>query len=115
MLGLSQEFDRIARTHGLTKRVIPTEDQDSVYCADDIELWEVRCTDSVSLDDCRGHERECLVTQWNEDAVVLRIRNASLTLQQRQNQGIGCALWASSIVMVRYIVHRCGAPDVRHH
>lgn len=47
---LVQEFRRLAALHGLEVQAVPPCEHDPLFCAEDIEIWEVRRSPSGSYD-----------------------------------------------------------------
>lgn len=90
---------------------IPISEHDATYCADDIEIWEVRrrpeasnTTADKANDDSnisKGIKQEPLkIMSWGSvPEVEVRLGRHTVRLHQEQGVGgmIGCNLWISSV------------------
>jgi hypothetical protein len=109
----TQEFRRLAALYGLQVISIPISEHHPIYCADDIEIWEVRrqstsldypCDDSTASS---GVQQAALrVMSWGAVAEVevhLGRPRRSVRLSQKVGLGgmIGCTLWISSIYITK--------------
>jgi len=131
------EFERLATLRGLRTRVVPLCEHHGIYCAEDIEIWEVipLPTSSVS-EECTSMQQkkvqemhtlehqEVKMTSWGSSLSLVQAHVTTtkgsylLSIKQRvqgQSKGghevthdvaaaIGCYLWASSVVLSRFIL-----------
>lgn len=98
---------------GFVKHVIPKSEQDDMYQADDIELWELRLKSDASsssfasdgslsvkvlnddkIEDCEESKRICRV----------QVGSCIYSLNRVSNGGIGGDLWASSMAMAEHLL-----------
>lgn len=98
-----QEFQRLCALKGLEVTVIPLSDHHPNFCADDIEMWEVTRMKENSLSSSASNQRNVVVLQWddNSDHVPIVINGKQFNINQSSSQGIGGALWPSSIIVSR--------------
>ena len=87
---------------GLTVSLIPLSSHHQSYCADDIELWEVR-RQREGADGDEAPQEGLVITTWDESSqeIPLILQGIPITLHQASKQGIGGALWPSSIIVSR--------------
>ena len=128
-----QEFKRLCALHGLSVTAVPIEQHHPFYCSDEIEIWEVaRCGlghghtrqqdvaaggSGVSRSSCSD---KLQVLSWTATEVCLSSGRSSgsdsggtgagggeevIRIEQSAD-AIGCSLWASSIIVSRYVPSR---------
>jgi hypothetical protein len=113
MISTFQEFRRLAALYGLQVISIPISEHHPVYCADDIEIWEVRkqatslsCLDKDSASSAGVTHEALRVMSWGavaEVEVMLGRPRRTVRLSQEVGLGgmIGCTLWISSIYITK--------------
>lgn len=109
-----EEFERLAHSLGLTVRVIPLAEHHEVYCAEDIEIWEVRTRSSSSGTDVSSEDRGSINSSSNNSLEVLswgsveevsfRICGRPHTLQQQCSGVIGAVVWPSAVIASRFLL-----------
>jgi hypothetical protein len=106
-------FEELALKAGFAKRNIPKSEQDEMYQADDIELWELRLKSDLSsiefqnegglsvevLDDGDVFDRAEMKPQCR-----VRVGTCTYSLNRVSNGGIGGDLWASSVAMSNHLL-----------
>jgi hypothetical protein len=89
---------------GLRVQVIPLSEHHPVYCAEDIEIWEVSRKDSGTCSSISSSKSRCIFSTWGESKMEIPVAfdGLNLTIHQSPSQGIGGMLWPSSAVASRY-------------
>lgn len=88
-------------------KVIPLSEHHETYCAEDIEIWEVRRRsihqETQSLADSK---QQCVVKTWGENKLLIPILldGIEVNIHQTPHLGIGGILWPSSIICTRHVV-----------
>ena len=96
-----QEFERLASVYHLSVKVIPISQHHELYCAEDIEIWEVR---RMSQNEpARNGDDSVQVTSWGSELaeVGISMLGTPVTLRQIPSGLIGAVLWPSSVILSR--------------
>ena len=97
------EFKRICKLYGLIVKVIPLSKHHKDYNCDEIELWEVTMMDdtgnNISYDDPFLH-----IIERNDTEYKVSIMNQLVHIKQGYNDNWMSSLWASSIILSRFII-----------
>jgi hypothetical protein len=85
-------------------KVVPLSEHDSDYCADDIEIWEVKRIDGSY--DSEKVENVLCMKSWGDIPVVEAnfFGSNNLKISQSVSGTIGCILWPSSVVLSRFFL-----------
>ncbi len=83
-------------------QVVPLANHHSVYCAEDIEIWEVFRKGSTAAP-CTGCHQSCIFSSWGEEKsqILVEMDGIQILINQISSQGIGGVLWPSSAVASR--------------
>lgn len=102
-------FAELLAERGVLLRVVPNQDLDPDYSADDIQIWE--CARGAS---CR-RKKGLVCRAWGEAAqegVVSRFALADAPFEILEPRGaLGAVLWPSSVAAARYFVERSADGD----
>lgn len=114
------EFERLAMIRGLRVTTVPITEHHRDFCCDDIEIWEVTVsnpptatTASEQVDSVMGtHAVDVISFGDRYTEIELRIRpkhavdvgETVLTIAQEPNQGVGCYVWPSAVVVSRFLL-----------
>ena len=86
-------------------KVIPMSAHDQVYCAEDIEIWEVKRIGSFSP---LSRSMQCadnfFLENWGEQLseITFQLNGKRHSVKQFTAIGIGGSVWPSSIIGSRY-------------
>ncbi len=82
-------------------QVIPLSEHHPVYCAEDIEIWEVSRNVNRNVG---SSSNRCVFSTWGETKTLIpvSIDGINISIHQSPAQAIGGVLWPSSAVASRY-------------
>ncbi len=86
-------------------KVIPMSSHDPVYCAEDIEIWEVKRIGSFSpLARSVESADHFILESWGEQLfdITFQLNGKRHSIKQSTATGIGGSVWPSSIIASRY-------------
>ena len=92
---------------GMAVKVIPLSHHHEIYCAEDIEIWEVRRHGNDNL--ISDSKNQCIVQTWSTEKtdIAISLDGMELNIMQAPQSGIGGILWPSSIIGTRYVCLDC--------
>lgn len=98
-----QEFERLAKMHGMKVRVVPLSEHHDCYSAEDIEIWEVtRARNSGEHPDVDASVNGVAVYNWgNVASVDVSINDVAISVRQDLGGVIGSIVWPSSVIAAR--------------
>jgi predicted nicotinamide N-methyase len=111
------EFIKLAQERGLKTKIIPISQHDHIYCADDIEIWEVKMISNnnnnnnnivneiVKINNIEIDINSIVqILSWGEIEIVkANMKNGFIIdIKQQLDGSIGNYLWPSSVVLSRY-------------
>ncbi len=98
-----QEFQRLCATKGLSVNLVPLSEHHETYCAEDIEIWEVRRMNSDGSSVKLDSKQRCILQTWGEqkELIPIFLDGLELQIQQTPKSGIGGILWPSSVIATR--------------
>jgi hypothetical protein len=95
-----KEFRKLARKYSLSVELVPIEEHDDYFSAEDIEIWKIT---KIGKERKRDIEPQRLtVLSWGNVGVVsCEIDRIPVPIKQNLSGSIGCTLWPSSVVLSR--------------
>lgn len=86
---------------GMVAQVIPLSDHHSIYCAEDIEIWEVSRIGNNRNLNCSSNR--CIFSTWGESKPIIPVTmdGVEFSIYQSPMEGIGGVLWPSTVVASR--------------
>jgi SAM-dependent methyltransferase len=97
------EFARLSEARGLRVRVVPLDQHDDLFSAEDIEIWEVSRAGCAR--DTERDEQVLSVLTWGSSLPEVRLvlGGIDLTVKQDVVGAIGSVLWPSSVIASRFL------------
>jgi hypothetical protein len=82
--------------------VIPLVDHHDIFCAEDIEIWQLTRQKQLETH-CSASPGQCILSSWGEGCaeIPVLLDGLQLTIHQTPTQTIGGMLWPSSVVATR--------------
>ncbi len=90
----------MAFLYGIDVKVIPLSEHHELYCAEDIELWEVRRSNQSPRT-----KDESLLRVWNWGnrlEVKVTFSGVDMVFSQSPCGVVGAVLWPASVIVGRY-------------